>query len=588
MLKSPGIEVKEVEFSQIVGSHSSTSVGIVGGATKGPLSLTKITSQRQLHQIFGRDSKKDFAIKAAEVVLTESNEVWFQRVVHRGNRAACVDSTSRLKFRAREGGTFLNGAEIAISKVDEETYKISLVKDNLVLEEIFVSTNAVNPDYIYSKFNDTSRYLWLDMEPGYTFKDEVLSLSGGTAGAKFATAGHPGSDKILFTSREYDSTLGKVSIRIAKSKDPDFFDINVEKDGEVIESVKRLSTDPNHPDYFVTKYNRFSTIFTVEDDIAKPLRYKILQVTGGDDGIDGLTADDIIGFDNDGLQAFSNPDNVDISVLIIPGWSDPRVINAGIKLAEERGEVIYLPDIPRGLSPKLCNDWANGTGAFASENKRLDSSYFALYAPWVGTQDPDTGEEELFPPSMFIAAQYAKSDNLSDPWFAPAGIKRGQISLATSVEYDLSKDERDSLYGETNIINPIINFKGRGIVIWGNKTGRRGVNDNKESVLSSVNVRRLLNYLKKVVTASSQYLTFDQNDEYTWNEWHLMIDPILRAVKTRRGLYDYKLVMDETTVTPDDVDNLRMPGKIYIKPTRSSEFIYLDFIITPSGATFGD
>ena len=204
-----------------------------------------------------------------------------------------------------------------------------------------------------------------------------------------------------------------------------------------------------------------------------------------------------------------------------------------------------------------------------------------MYWSWLQVTDPYSGQDIWLPPSGYVASQIAYSDKVAEPWFAPAGLNRGKLNTPIAIEYNPNKGERDMLYGNKNIVNPIVNYKGQGLTIWGQRTCQR-----KPSALDRVNVRRLTNYLKKVIAASTEYYVFEPNDEYCWQKWVDMVEPKLAAIKAKRGVYDYRVIMDSTTVTTDDINNNRMPGKLMYKPTKTAEFIPLDFMIMPTGATF--
>ena len=182
---------------------------------------------------------------------------------------------------------------------------------------------------------------------------------------------------------------------------------------------------------------------------------------------------------------------------------------------------------------------------------------------------------------------YASSDRIGELWFAPAGFNRGGLSQGSSglsvvnISEKLTSDQRDKLY-EVNI-NPIASFPNEGIVIFGQKTL-----DASTSALNRINVRRLLIFLKKEISRLSNQVLFDQNLPATWGRFQGLVRPLLESVKIRFGLADYKLVLDETTTTPDLVDRIIMYAKIFLKPARAIEFIALDFIITRSGAAFED
>ena len=187
------------------------------------------------------------------------------------------------------------------------------------------------------------------------------------------------------------------------------------------------------------------------------------------------------------------------------------------------------------------------------------------------------------PPSGVVLASFAYNDRVAQPWFAAAGLNRGMLNTVIELEVTLDEGKRDALYGNGNAVNALVNYKQQGFTIWGNKTLQR-----KTSALDRINVRRLMNMVRKAIAATSAYLIFEQNDELTWGQWKNQVDPYLEGIKRARGLDGYRTKMDAETVTPYYRDRNQMPGKVWINPTRTAEFIPIDFILTSSGAQFND
>jgi phage tail sheath protein FI len=256
------------------------------------------------------------------------------------------------------------------------------------------------------------------------------------------------------------------------------------------------------------------------------------------------------------------------------------VISAAFKIGESRGDALAIHDTPLGLSPQDVVDWHNGAGTF-TDHQAFNSSYGALYWSWQEIYDSPNGVKVWVPPSGLVAAAMAYSARVSELWFAPAGLKRGLLTSVLRSEYNPDPGEQQLLYTNGNNINPIIKHPQAGIAIFGQKTLQR-----MPSATDRVNVRLLLNYLRKIIAGTAAYLAFDPNDRVTWNEFEDLVEPVLRNIKVKRGLYDYRIQMDETTVTADHIDGYAMPGKIFIQPVKAAEEIPIDFIITRTGAEF--
>lgn len=306
-----------------------------------------------------------------------------------------------------------------------------------------------------------------------------------------------------------------------------------------------------------------------------------IALTGGNDGCP-LRYQTVIGSGTTGLQAFRNAEDLDVNLIAAPGFYEAQVVNELIDIAETRADCMAILATPQGLNKQQAIAYHNGT--LEGDNmpkKALNSSYAAMYYPWVQIYDTYSGENRWMPPEGVVLAAYAYNDREGQPWFAPAGLNRGMLNSVLEVEVSLDEGARDALYGNGNVINSIVNYKKQGITVWGQRTMQR-----KNSALDRVNVRRLMNMVRKSIAASTAYLVFEANDPLTWRRWTGMVEPYLENIKQSRGLYDYMVQMDETTVTDYYKDRNEMPGRVYLKPTKTAEFIPIDFILTTSGAQF--
>jgi len=274
----------------------------------------------------------------------------------------------------------------------------------------------------------------------------------------------------------------------------------------------------------------------------------------------------------DMINLLSNKDDYKFNILLAPGLFkslQTGLITNIISAAEDRGDFIFVNDLyTYGATISQI------TGQAISRN----TSYAASYWPWVQTQDPDSGRNVWVPASTVIGGVYAYNDKIAEPWFAPAGINRGGLSVIRA-ERKLSQTDRDTLY--QNKVNPITTFPGQGVVVYGQKTLQ-----TQASALDRVNVRRLLIALKNYISQVANNLVFEQNTTTTRNNFLAQVNPYLESVQQRQGLYAFKVVMDESNNTAADIDRNQLNGGIYIQPTKTAEFIYLDFNVTPTGATF--
>lgn len=287
-----------------------------------------------------------------------------------------------------------------------------------------------------------------------------------------------------------------------------------------------------------------------------------------------------------GLQAFSSAEDLDINLLMVPGIYDAAVLNEVITISTNRADCFGILDCPRdfeankSLTPQQVVDWHNGQGAY-SDHAAFNSSYAAVYWPWLQIYDAVNGVKVWCPPSGFMAGVYAYSDNTTEVWFAPAGLTRGHLTQPIKADYSPSLGERDLLYGNGNAVNPIATFKQDGINVWGQRTLQR-----LPTALDRVNVRRTLLYLEKVLSTAVRGLLFEPNDPGTWTRLRRLVTPTLESLKTRRGLQDFKVVCDSTVNTPDVIEQNMMKAYIYVKPMKTVEMIQLNFVITAQGSSF--
>jgi phage tail sheath protein FI len=273
------------------------------------------------------------------------------------------------------------------------------------------------------------------------------------------------------------------------------------------------------------------------------------------------------------LDAISNPDQFDFNLLVLPGVIyeyHSSTTDYALNLCESRGDAFYIMDTV-GLN-------ANISTAVAKAGE-IDSNYAATYYPWLRVIDTNTNKLIWVPPSVILPEIYSYNDNVAAEWFAPAGLNRGGIASAVGVRQRLAQPSRDTLYDGK--VNPIAQFPGQGICVWGQKTLQR-----RASALDRVNVRRLLIAVKKYIASVSRYLVFEQNVEATRNRFLNIVNPYLASVQERSGLYAFRVIMDESNNTPDVIDRNILFGQLYLQPTRTAEFIILDFNVLPTGAVF--
>ena len=441
--------------------------------------------------------------------------------------------------------------------------------------------------------------------PSTSFTLETLSWgaiqnsTGSTGANDTLTNGTP--DNVRWEVANKDTANGTFSLLIRRGDD----NINSKV---ILESYAGLSLDPNSPNYIeavignqaISTDNGYTDITGDYTNKSRYVRVKSVVAPtpnyfdnngvakseytaslpsnssgsfGGANGslssIYGLTDNDY----TSSLNLLANQDEFRYNVITVPGlWQSVNSTALSLLLTntQNRGDAIAVVD--------LVSKDVNTINTVVSEASEIDNSYAAAYWPWVQVNAPNTGKLTWVPPSTIIPSVYAYNDRIAAPWFAPGGFTRGGLSVVQAAK-KLSPDDRDTLY--LGKVNPIATFPGQGIVAYGQKTLQQ-----KASALDRINVRRLLIELKSYIGQIANTLVFEQNTLATRNRFLSQVNPYLDSIQQRQGLYAFKVVMDETNNTADVIDRNQLVGQIFIQPTRTAEFIILDFNVTPTGATF--
>jgi len=274
------------------------------------------------------------------------------------------------------------------------------------------------------------------------------------------------------------------------------------------------------------------------------------------------------------INVLSNKDSYVYNSVYVPGLTSqngPSQVATLLSVVQERGDAIAVVDMV-GYNSQITT--------VSSEAQNYDNSYGATYWPWVQVRSNETGRLHYVPASTIVPGVYEYNDRVAAEWFAPAGLNRGGLPTVIQPERRLTVGQRNTLYNAK--VNPIAVFPGQGTVIYGQKTLQA-----RASALDRVNVRRLLIALKSYIGQIAQTLVFEQNTAVTRNKFLSQVNPYLQFVQQRQGLFAFRVVMDDTNNTPDVIDRNLLVGAVYLQPTRTAEFIQLDFNILPTGVTFG-
>ena len=286
--------------------------------------------------------------------------------------------------------------------------------------------------------------------------------------------------------------------------------------------------------------------------------------------IQGLTGDDY----TIAVNLLKNKDEYRFTTIATPGIYNQdyaSVVNSVVELCEERGDCFYIADLVK---------YNSTITEVTDEANELNTSFAGAYWPWVQVASTELSKNVWVPTSAVMQGVYALNDRVAAPWFAPAGLNRGGL-LVSRAEIKLPQNLRDTLY--SNKVNPIATFPRNGVVAFGQKTLQ-----TRASALDRINVRRLLISLKNFIGDTARNLVFEQNTIVTRNKFLNAVNPFLESVQQRQGLYAFKITMDETNNTSDAIDRNQLVGQILLQPTKTAEFIILDYTIQPTGATFGE
>jgi hypothetical protein len=435
---------------------------------------------------------------------------------------------------------------------------------------------------------------WTKFHPNY--EDSYPAWTGNNQGTANQNAAILDAD--VFHNGKF--SLEKVYIKVKSDAD------EVDPQQWSLASYKRAGSDPGTSGY------RFLNVSKDFEQAASRRYYKFnLVLQGGFDGVNvfdrdkakmlnaaaqremsdsavqGGTAAPTVAAYRKALDVISEKSTTDIQLLAIPGLREPGITDYGIDKVEDRFDALYIMDIEEcnhdgtadsALITGSAGEINVGNTAARLQSRSLDSSFAAAYFPDVLVTDATTGANVRCPPSVAVMGALAYNDKVAHPWFAPAGFNRGGLSTTTETQVKFSRANLDSLY-EVDI-NPITSFpQSPGVVVFGQKTLLAA-----QSALDRVNVRRLLIDVRRKVKKVANGILFEPNRAATLARFSGAVQPILARIQAQQGLDRFKVVIDTTTTTQADVENNTVRGKIFLQPTRSVEFISLDFVVTNAGA----
>jgi len=409
-----------------------------------------------------------------------------------------------------------------------------------------------------------------------------------TASFGVVTGGDNNGNAKAFTLQADSAGIdgNQTQVKIVSNSRENHFNVEVYNNGVQVESWGQMTKNDQSSYYVETYLSLVSDYIRAVDntDVAAGPLAGVYTLSGGTDGIPSdpdLQDELLIGSPvaSTGLYVLSEPEQVDIDLIAVPGHSSTTVVTEMLRFCQDyRMDCLAIVDAPFGLTVKEIIAWQNGQHPL--NLTRFDSDFGALYWPWVKIRDNFNRLDVWVPPSGSILAVIARSDFLAKPWFAPAGLTRGIVPGVTDVYDRPTLAERDLMYGNRNCINPIVQFVDvDGFLVWGQKTLQR-----RPTALDRVNVRRLMFYIEKRIRAAVRGLLFDPNDDIFKKTFVSICAGILEDVKRGRGLTDYFIKADAELNTPDVIDRNEFRAQIGVQPTRAVEFMFIEFSIHRTGS----
>ena len=597
---SPGVFTNEIDQSFLPATAGPIGAAIVGPTVKGPiLEPTVVSSYSEYVQIFGEliESGSDkfqyltshtaqeylrqggplTVVRVGEPSLTKasasieagsSTKIFDLEVIGNGpsfNNSSSLDSSGRLTPLTSSAGNDHFSSGSFGGRADNFRFEVS--QRNLARGTFTLVLRQGNDETSKKKVIETFENLSLDPEsPNYILK---------RIGNQTTTIVTEGGQSFIQNTGEFPNRSKNIRVKNLYVKTPNYLkedgtlDAGAYTDGD--DHIPLLGSGSNGGcfaggDFGVQNASHPFNFYlaTDSDTNSQGVALATSAATLGTGGY--KTA----------INLLKNKDEFDIDMLFIPGILDQNgsnsntIIGDAISMCEDRGDCFLVYD----------NTFLTDTVANAKTNTEArNSSFAAAYYPWVQIQDATTGNFRYVPPSVVIAGVYHFNDTIGQPWFAPAGLNRGGIDSAVQAYRKLTQGNRDDLY-ESNV-NPIATFPGQGVTVFGQKTTQK-----KASALDRVNVRRLLINLKKFVANSSRGLVFEQNTTDLRNQFLNTVQPYMEQVQANQGLNAFRVVMDDSNNTAETIDRNQLVGQIFIQPTRTAEFIVLDFVVQPTGAAF--
>ena len=591
-LISPGVFLNENDLSQITQGPIEAGAALIGPTVVGPVNIpTVVTSYSQYKAIFGAafvsgGANYEYLTSIAALNYFEQggDSILVTRVASGsytaatasvpsiGNQTSFELSTLSVgeimnNFASGAVAPFASGSQGALPTGSSANvrWEVTGVDTGSGVFSIVIrrGDDYNNSKTILETWNNLSLDPNQDNYIAYIIGDQTQNVQTDTGGSKY-----------LQTTGSYQNKSRYVRVSAVNLPTPGYFNQQGIARNEYTSSMPKIGSGS----YFGSFSGASGAIYggfisTAGTTNAALNMFEAIKSTGATtpaNNVQGLINTDY----NTAIDLLENKDAFAFNVIYLPGLTSKNAsgqISDILTLAQGRGDAIAVVDMV---------SYGANINEVVSEAVSYDNSYAATYWPWVQVRSRETGKVNFVPASTLVPAVYEYNDKVSAEWFAPAGLNRGALSTVLQPERKIGVNDRNVLY--QGKVNPIATFPGVGTVIYGQKTLQQ-----KPSALDRVNVRRLLIALKDYIGQIGETIVFEPNTQVTRNKFLNQVNPYLESVQQRQGLYAFQVVMDETNNTPDVVDRNQLVGTIYLQPTKTAEFIQLDFNILPTGTSFG-
>ncbi len=557
---SPGVSLNEIDNTFLTGQPVQAGAAIVGPAVKGPINVpTLCTTYSDYVNRFGDTLISGSQLYSFFTSISAYN--YFQNggnslLVTRVASGSYTSATSSVIENSNTSSSFtletISEGVIMNSTSSEGTGGVlpSGSKDNIRWEIVSANTSSGNFTLVIRQGNDRANkkvnletYANINLDPN---SPRFISKMIGDIKQNYNSV-----NEQLEISGSYSNSSRLVRVKSVNTPTPNYLDAGGVAKAEYTGSIPLVGS---------------GSFGSATGDLGAGTNF-YGDITAGN--TQGVSASNY----SDALNILKNSEAFKYNVLSVPGLTDDlhgSTISTLITNTQDRGDNILIFDLV-SYGSTLTN--------VVNQASTRDTSYGASYWPWVYYLDPGTGKSVWIPASTLIPGVYAKTDTQAAPWFAPAGINRGGLNGVLRTEFKLPQSNRDTLY-EANI-NPLATLPRTGVVVFGQKTLQKDA-----SALDRVNVRRLLIALKNHIRQISDTLVFEQNTATTRNSFLSRVTPYLETVQQKQGLYAFKVVMDDSNNGPDVIDRNQLIGQVFIQPTRTAEFVSVDFVLLPTGAEF--